>query len=449
MKEIEANPLPVSASSAKDEPSANERWALIERIAASEHFSRSARLRDFLLYVGKHSLKPNTPEIHEQEIGAKVFGRAENYDRSQDNIVRVNATELRKRIEAYFASAGADEPLLCEIPRGSYKPVFRDRAPDPPLPLAPQPPVLPVLLSTDKNLPQKAFARLWWLWPTLCLLLALGCALLLLENRRLTAILHPWEDKPSVAAFWKGFLSAHQETDMVFPDDSASVIEDMTGIPVSLGDYVNRSFVRRVQSLPLSADRQGDVLQVYNHNLVTFGAIRAAQMIQRQIPANYPRELIWTRYYTADQLKSNNVVLIGGRKAIPWDHLFDDQVNFITDYDDAHSRGFIRNRNPKAGEQALYTHLSGTYEDFFAYTVIAYLPNPGHTGHVLILAGTDSDATAAAAEYLTTEDQMARLKTLLHATDTFPCFEVLLKVSRVSGTSFRAEPVATRAYPNL
>jgi hypothetical protein len=236
---------------------------------------------------------------------------------------------------------------------------------------------------------------------------------------------------------------------MVFPDDSASVIEDMTGTPVSLGDYVNRSFVRRVQSLPLSADRQGDVLQVYNHNLVTFGAIRAAQMIQRQIPANYPRELIWTRYYTADQLKSNNVVLIGGRKAIPWDHLFDDQVNFITDYDDAHSRGFIRNRNPKAGEQALYTLLSGTYEDFFAYTVIAYLPNPGHTGHVLILAGTDSDATAAAAEYLTTEDQMARLKTLLHATDKFPCFEVLLKVSRVSGTSFRAEPVATRAYPNL
>jgi len=81
-----------------DQPSVEERWALIERVAGSEQFIRSARLRDFLLYVGKQSLKDGCPEIHEQEIGAKVFGRPASYDRSQDNIVRVNATELRKRI---------------------------------------------------------------------------------------------------------------------------------------------------------------------------------------------------------------------------------------------------------------------------------------------------------------------------------------------------------------
>ena len=90
--------------------------------------SRSARLRDFLLYVGMQSLKDGCPEIHEQEIGAKVFGRPLTYDRSQDNIVRVNATELRKRIESYFATEGAAEPLILEIPHGGYKPVFQRRA---------------------------------------------------------------------------------------------------------------------------------------------------------------------------------------------------------------------------------------------------------------------------------------------------------------------------------
>src|SRR5580693_4822942 len=108
-------------------PTIEERRALIERVAASEQFSRSARLRDFLLYVGKQSLKDGCPEIHEQEIGAKVFGRPSSYDRSQDNIVRVNATELRKRIDQYFANEGANETLILEIPRGGYKPVFRRR----------------------------------------------------------------------------------------------------------------------------------------------------------------------------------------------------------------------------------------------------------------------------------------------------------------------------------
>src|SRR5208337_3404533 len=113
-----------------DRPSIEERRALIERVAASAQFGRSARLRDFLLYVGGQSLKDGCPEIHEHEIGAKVFGRSSSYDRSQDNIVRVNATELRKRIELYFATEGSEETLILEIPRGGYKPIFRRRAPE-------------------------------------------------------------------------------------------------------------------------------------------------------------------------------------------------------------------------------------------------------------------------------------------------------------------------------
>src|ERR1700678_1960743 len=113
-----------------DLPTVDERRALIDRVAGSHHFSRSARLRDFLLYVGRQSLKEGCPEIHEQEIGARVFGRSASYDRSQDNIVRVNATELRKRIELYFATEGADEPLVLDIPRGAYKPIFHRRLPE-------------------------------------------------------------------------------------------------------------------------------------------------------------------------------------------------------------------------------------------------------------------------------------------------------------------------------
>jgi hypothetical protein len=82
------------------------------------------------------------------------------------------------------------------------------------------------------------------------------------------------------------------------------------------------------------------------------------------------------------------------------------------------------------------------------YTVIAYLPNPSGTGSVIILAGTDSDATGAAASFLTSEDQMEKLRSTFQ-TDRFPYFEVLLKTSRLSGTFFNADLVAYRTYPNL
>src|SRR6202034_919029 len=124
MASVAEKPAPEAA---KSEPSIEARRGLFERVAASEQFSRSARLRDFLLYVGRQSLKEGCPEIHEQEIGAKVFGRPDSYDRASDNIVRVNATELRKRIDSYFALEGAKETLIFEIPRGGYKPVFRRR----------------------------------------------------------------------------------------------------------------------------------------------------------------------------------------------------------------------------------------------------------------------------------------------------------------------------------
>lgn len=437
----------------EDPPSVDERRALVERVAACEQFSRSARLRDFLLYVGRQSLKDSCQEIHEQEIGAKVFGRPDSYDRTSDNIVRVNATELRKRIESYFATSGADEPLVFEIPRGSYKPVFHRRLPqvtDPPatnlqasqLPISPAPVVkLPV-----RDRPRIS-AHLWWALVTLSLTLA--CSFLVVQNRTMRTALRPWEDQPAVASFWTGFLDSHLPTDIVLPDDSASVVEDITHNPITLGDYLSRGFERQIQSSSMSVDRKEDVYEIFNHNLVTFGAVRAVQLVLGEIPSNDSRFLAFTRNFSADEVKRNNVVLIGGQKAVPWDYLFDGELNFVTDYDYAQSLQIVRNRNPKAGEQPVYTvGERGGAGDLIGYATIAYLPNPSRTGHVLILAGTDSDATGAAAAFLTSEEHMQALRNIFHV-NRFPYFEVLLKTSRVNGTFFDAECIAYRTYPDL
>lgn len=451
MASVSNNP---SVAMPEDRPSVEERRALIERVAASEQFSRSTRLRDFLLYVGKQSLKEGCPEIHEQDIGIKVFGRSASYDRSQDNIVRVNATELRKRIDSYFAGDGAEDTLVFEIPRGSYKPVFHRRPSlaertDPPAPSgaarpieAPAPPE-PAVASPRRRFAPKLLLILLSV-ATVCL--AIGCAILFVQNRTLQKALRPWQNQPAVAAFWTGFLDPHKQTDVVLPDDSASVIEDITNTPISLDNYQNREFVRRFQNSTLSPDRKADVDQVFNHNLVTFGAVRAAQLVLKEIPAHYPRYLTLARYFTADDINRDNVVLVGGKKSVPWDYLMDSELNFITDYDYAHGVQMVRNRHPRPGEQAIYT-VPGGPNSITGYATIAYVANPSQTGSVIILAGTDSDATGAAASFLTSEEQMEQLRKTLHAGDRFPYFEVLLKTSRLSGAFFSASSVAWRTYP--
>lgn len=449
METLAENP---AVGEAEELPTLEERRALIERVAASEQFSRSTRLRDFLLYVGKRSLKEGCPDIHEQEIGIKVFGRSDSYDRSSDNIVRVNATELRKRIESYFESAGPSEPLIFEIPRGGYRLFFRRRpaeAQEEPAPAQSGPAQEPAheaeVAVSEKSRLISHLRRM--AWPLVSLALAVACAALYLENRTMSKAIYPWDGQPALAAFWGGFLDSPRQTDLVLPDDSASVMEDITHSPLTLPDYVSRAFIGQIDSSNMSADRKEDVNQVLNHNLVTFGAVRAAQVMLAEIPATYPHYLTLARYFTADQIKRDNVVLIGGKKAVPWDYLFDDQLNFVTDYDYTQGLQIVRNRRPKPGEQAVYS-VSVSSTNLVGYAAIAYLPNPSHTGNIIILAGTDSDATGAAAAFLTSEDQMQKLRATLHVT-RFPYFEVLLQTSRLSGTFFNAELVAYRTYPDL
>ena len=202
--------------------------------------------------------------------------------------------------------------------------------------------------------------------------------------------------------------------------------------------------MREIQLSNSSPDRKADLNQIFGHNLVTYGGIRAAEQVRAVLPVS-TTTLTLARYYLADSIKKDNVILLGGMKANPWVMLFDNRTNFSLRYDADHPVGFIANRNPRPGEQTSY---SSSYDPtgFVGYSAIAYLPNPSGTGNAIILAGTDSDATDAAAEFLTSEDNMEKLQTAL-GSKRVPYFEVLLKTSRLSGTSFSSEMLATRVYP--
>lgn len=131
------------AAAATDE----ECRALVERIAASREFQRAARLRDFLSYVVDRQLAGCRDEITEYHVGRRVFGRPESYNPGEDSIVRTEARTLRQRLARYFEGEGSQEPLILEIPRGGYIPVFHPRQAEAGVPPATAAPVSAPVVS--------------------------------------------------------------------------------------------------------------------------------------------------------------------------------------------------------------------------------------------------------------------------------------------------------------
>jgi TolB-like protein/tetratricopeptide (TPR) repeat protein len=96
----------------------------LHEITSSHAFSGSKRSQDFLQLIVEHALQGEVESLRERMIGAEMFGRPVDYDTGSDSVVRVKATEVRKRLAQYYLEADAGLALRIEIPSGSYVPKF-------------------------------------------------------------------------------------------------------------------------------------------------------------------------------------------------------------------------------------------------------------------------------------------------------------------------------------
>jgi hypothetical protein len=432
--------------------------ALLQRVIRSPQLRRSARMRELLLFVGQRALAGDHEILHEQEIGSEVFGRTAGYDTSVDNIVRVNATDLRKRIEEYFSTDGANETLVFEIPRGSYKPVFRERSiteltaaePTTPIPLErvqAETAAIPAMEHPNPPSLSRAIMLLLIAAASVIVVLAIICSVLWVQKKELLRPPYASANTPVLAAFWSGYLDADPNTDVILADTSFSLIEDITKRPIPLDRYISRQYISETQSPTLSQDRREDLNLIVQRNYGSLGDFRVAQKITALAPSAKNIHLYYARDYTPSLVKQDNAILIGSRKSNPWVDLFSDRLNFTVEYDPNKFTSYILNRAPQKGEPALYSSPPPP-EPTTGYSVVAYLPNSSQHGKVLVIAGTGSEATEAAGEFLTSEESLEQLQAILHA-KTLPYFEIVLKTTHLSSTPMSASVVAYRTYPDL
>lgn len=96
----------------------------LQDVLSSAAFSGSKRAQEFLQLVFEHALADRTDSLKERMIGAEMFGRPVDYDTANDAVVRVKATEVRRRILQYYRDSTPDPPVRIDLPVGSYVPKF-------------------------------------------------------------------------------------------------------------------------------------------------------------------------------------------------------------------------------------------------------------------------------------------------------------------------------------
>jgi adenylate cyclase len=107
------------------EPTSGEVLAQLERILASDDFDTSERSREFLRFVVEETLRGHEDAVNQHRIATSVFGRRDDFDPTTDPIVRMQAGRVRRALEHYYLTAGREDRLVIEIPKGGYAPRFR------------------------------------------------------------------------------------------------------------------------------------------------------------------------------------------------------------------------------------------------------------------------------------------------------------------------------------
>ncbi len=99
--------------------------AELEKILDSPHFRNSQQSQRLLRHLVERSLEGRYEELKERVLGVELFGRESGFDTNEDPIVRVRATEVRKRLARYYEGLAEAPPVRLDLPAGAYRVEFR------------------------------------------------------------------------------------------------------------------------------------------------------------------------------------------------------------------------------------------------------------------------------------------------------------------------------------
>lgn len=401
----------------------------LDHILDSRWFRESAQLRLLLKHVVEETLAGRQDGLKEYSLGLGIFHRPPDYDPRNDAIVRVQASQLRKRLASYYEHEGRSSSLRIELPRGGYVPAFSEVEPE-----------LREVVSDPPLSNSSPPARGWRFFAAGAAVGALvAVAGFLLPASRTD---RPSHDAP---ALWGAFVSSPAETIVSF------------GVPLFYnggGFFVRDTQVNDPGQMQTERHREinralGTPMYPVEDIYTGIGDMVGTHEVIRWLEARGVKARLANSHYLGhtDILGKNLVVV----SSIRFQTLLQEMPlpSHFT-FDGSQSGGFLLD-DPGPGEQRHYSAMSGAGVDT-SYAILHLWPGQKPEHRILYLTGITTWATEGAAHFVVDSQKLNDLQIRLDADppegpkgkkSTY--FEVLLRIEG-KNNQFRTANYVTHRY---
>jgi hypothetical protein len=362
-------------------------------ILSSPPFRNSSRSKQFLSYVVQHRLDGHDELLKERSIGADLFHRPADYATGDDPVVRVQAGEVRRRLEQYYNEFSKAPEVHIYLPIGTYAPEFQ------------QPPVVvPVEVSTQPR-PSDESSRKWKLLARS----AVGINLLLLMVLVAPGIQRKIARPSALQQFWAPVFSTSQPVLVCLPKPilyrpSSSLYDKYAKThPGTFQTQVERFN----QPLPLDPDQKilwGDMLTFPDFGLVSGDVYAAFRISEALGQIGKSRQIRIGNESSFDELRSSPAVLIGAFSN-RWTMEMTSDLRFVFEEKD----GILWIHDRTSPDKKWFCRLGLHREVVVDFGVVTRLLD-SKTGHsVVSVAGITAPGTDAAAQFVSVPEYLSEL----------------------------------------
>lgn len=399
----------------------------IDRLAGSTVLHNAESLCKLLRYLSKHAIDHPGEPVKEYQIATEVFGRPADFDPQLDSTIRVQVGRLRTKLAEYYTAEGAEDPVIIELPKGSYHLEFHHRAASPRVSSS---------ISSETvfvDAPQQARADSWKIAAiilAICLAVSLGGLVWFLAAHKTAPVAANQSPVPEAfRVFWQPFLSSPEEPWVIF-SNAAFVGRPEVGLR-----YYNPALDAKSRVFDHYTG-VGEVLAVHDLDHV-FEAFHRQLRVKRG------------SLFTLDDAQNNNLIFVGS----PSENLTLTEIPGTQDFVFQRLKSGPRkgdlaivNVHPQPNEPASVVASPSNSPLTEDYGVIALLP--GFTaGHwTMILAGTTTFGTQGTVEYVCRENSLEQLLLRLSVSNTGDVkpFEALVHVKIERGVPVGTDLIALR-----
>jgi hypothetical protein len=103
--------------------------SMLDAALRSPSFHNAPRASRFLRFIVERKIAGEGEQLKERTIGVEVFERPPDYSTGEDSVVRVQAIDVRRRLERFNGTPEAKSlPVEVSLPSGTYSPNFTFRS---------------------------------------------------------------------------------------------------------------------------------------------------------------------------------------------------------------------------------------------------------------------------------------------------------------------------------